>query len=775
MAELLESREYLSDFANFGFESPDVGGGLLQNPVSAGWTFAGDSGVADGAYCYAQNLDHPPVGDQIGVLKSGGAISQAINLDAGVYRLVFQCRETELNSFKLRVDGVELNCYVEYYNGFNVVTTDSTHLAAGSHTFSFHGLGVGTAYLDDVRVEQGLLAPSATSSVTGWQVNLSWANLPADAYGIMRSVNGGTYEELWIDGQNSFSGVTQAIDLGVSPGTVFSYRMVDSTGRIGDAAYVTTACGSEGYVWPAPSASLVNGERVYLTWDMAGEWHNVERSTDGIHFEPVYWNGTNCFYGQNFIYDAGLQAYTTYYYRVISSTGWISGATAITTGVNGSDAINASATMGLDNLIVIAWSPTTSPCRVQKSTDGLSFNNLSVEGVDWFTGGSVIDADVTPGSVYYYHVISSDGNSSRTLVVDGPVTLEATASAVSSFEATINWNAQSNFCRVQRSVDSVNFVDLASGGTTELMGVTSMSDSGLLPRKTYYYRVQASNGQFSDVIDVTTPSYTFAAPTLDADYLYRAVIAWAPVPLAEHYHIVRSTDRVHFSRLSILGTDELFGTGAVDTTARPGTTYYYRVVVSLPQGNMYSATSSALTLNSNPSGNTPPVAYEDKHYVVLHDRPLSVPAGKGLLANDGDVERDNLQAIEQTITSTNHGTVAIRSDGSFVYIPPAYFYGTDTFTYQVSDGCTFSSSQATIRVVETAPSTLDDRYWLHHDSPLSRNVITNDYDPRAGLDDRQPGSKFGHGRNSHAEPRWNICVCSNSSHHRPGELQIHPF
>jgi VCBS repeat-containing protein len=97
------------------------------------------------------------------------------------------------------------------------------------------------------------------------------------------------------------------------------------------------------------------------------------------------------------------------------------------------------------------------------------------------------------------------------------------------------------------------------------------------------------------------------------------------------------------------------------------------------------------TLESNPAtvriniapANDDPVARPDV-YSVTTGQSLDVPQATGVLANDTDVDGD--QVSSELVTSPSHGTVTLRLDGSFLYSPQQGFVGTDTFTYKATDG-----------------------------------------------------------------------------------------
>ena len=80
--------------------------------------------------------------------------------------------------------------------------------------------------------------------------------------------------------------------------------------------------------------------------------------------------------------------------------------------------------------------------------------------------------------------------------------------------------------------------------------------------------------------------------------------------------------------------------------------------------------------------NDAPVARDDSGE-TMEDQSVTFGAGE-LLANDSDVEGDDLMIIEVGVAM--NGTVVLNPDGSITYIPDDNFNGQDSFTYTVSDG-----------------------------------------------------------------------------------------
>ena len=98
-----------------------------------------------------------------------------------------------------------------------------------------------------------------------------------------------------------------------------------------------------------------------------------------------------------------------------------------------------------------------------------------------------------------------------------------------------------------------------------------------------------------------------------------------------------------------------------------------------------------------------PVAVDDA-YNTDEDTTLNITADVGVLANDSDLDADFLTAVN--VTNPTHGILNMSSDGSFTYVPDADWNGSDSFTYNATDGMGDSSiATATIIVnpVNDAP------------------------------------------------------------------------
>jgi VCBS repeat-containing protein len=128
---------------------------------------------------------------------------------------------------------------------------------------------------------------------------------------------------------------------------------------------------------------------------------------------------------------------------------------------------------------------------------------------------------------------------------------------------------------------------------------------------------------------------------------------------------------------------------------------------------------------------SPPVAKDDS-YSTQQGTPLTV-AAPGVLANDTVSEGHVLTCV--SISGVSHGSLALQTDGSFIYVPDAGFMGVDSFTYKASDG-TQTSGAATVTInvkaVNHAPGAANDTYSVDEDAVLSvaaPGVLANDTDP----------------------------------------------
>jgi len=131
--------------------------------------------------------------------------------------------------------------------------------------------------------------------------------------------------------------------------------------------------------------------------------------------------------------------------------------------------------------------------------------------------------------------------------------------------------------------------------------------------------------------------------------------------------------------------------------------------------------------------NDAPVAVDDA-YEVGEDGTLVITAAEGVLANDIDADSDPLVAILDV--APQHGTLQqFESDGSFEYVPPADFNGTDTFVYAINDGSLgfeLATVTITVNAVNDPPVAQAQDVTTGQDVPLQITLAGDDGDPETG-------------------------------------------
>ncbi len=118
--------------------------------------------------------------------------------------------------------------------------------------------------------------------------------------------------------------------------------------------------------------------------------------------------------------------------------------------------------------------------------------------------------------------------------------------------------------------------------------------------------------------------------------------------------------------------------------------------------------------------------------LLEEDSVLTLLAEEGVLANDFDENGDTM--VVEIVDSTENGTVELAEDGSFTYTPDPNFYGTDAFTYQISDGAKQSDLvvvELTVTAMADAPQTTGESFLMEEDAVLeiaSDVILSNDFD-----------------------------------------------
>jgi VCBS repeat-containing protein len=119
--------------------------------------------------------------------------------------------------------------------------------------------------------------------------------------------------------------------------------------------------------------------------------------------------------------------------------------------------------------------------------------------------------------------------------------------------------------------------------------------------------------------------------------------------------------------------------------------------------------------------------------LAVNDPPLAQSAAFVLAEDSSLVAQLSASDTEDDPLSFSllSGPVTVAASGSFSYLPAANFHGSDSFTFQVSDGEASSSATVTLTVtpVNDAVSVTADNFTLDEDAFITGNVATNDSDP----------------------------------------------
>ncbi len=123
-------------------------------------------------------------------------------------------------------------------------------------------------------------------------------------------------------------------------------------------------------------------------------------------------------------------------------------------------------------------------------------------------------------------------------------------------------------------------------------------------------------------------------------------------------------------------------------------------------------------------GNVAPVALDDDAWTLEETAVLI-----DVLGNDGDADGDAL--FVAYIGRTPNASVLINGDGTLTYTPDTDWYGTDSFTYRVSDGWELSAPatvSVTVAGVNDAPVAIEDRARTLAGDWVLIHVAANDID-----------------------------------------------
>jgi len=130
--------------------------------------------------------------------------------------------------------------------------------------------------------------------------------------------------------------------------------------------------------------------------------------------------------------------------------------------------------------------------------------------------------------------------------------------------------------------------------------------------------------------------------------------------------------------------------------------------------------------------NDPPYAINDVNII-----PINTIATGNILANDFDIEGDNIFVNTTPVSQPINGTATINPDGTYSYIPATDFEGEDTFQYVICDDgvpVLCDTATVTIEIIDNDPLNNDppvgvnDVFITLINTSVASNIIINDFD-----------------------------------------------
>jgi len=432
---------------------------------------------------------------------------------------------------------------------------------------------------------------SSSSSIT-----VSWSPVPgAIGYRVYRSTSSsGNYTIVGNTSSTSYK------DDSLSSGTPYYYKVSACNGS-GESPKSTICDATTGLDVPINvSAVSTSASSITVSWSSVrgAARYRVYRKMDSSddNYKMITTVSSTSFT------DDGLLPGTTYYYKISAYNGTVESSQSsppaqATTGLNPPATVFVASTSS--NSITVEWSSVSGAMgyRVYRSTTDTPDSYIKVSGDILKPDTSYKDNNVLPGTTYYYKVsaynnvesVKSSSTAQATTDLDAPTNV--IASTVSSTSISVSWSAVNGAVeyKVYRSTNASSGYIQVGSGTSK----TSITDNGLSPGTTYYYKVSAYNSnaespQSSPSNPATTrldaPTNVFATASSSS-----ITVTWQAVSGATGYRVYRSTYCCGGDYTDFAGT----ATSATYTDGRglsPGITYYYKV--SATKGAVESEQSS---------------------------------------------------------------------------------------------------------------------------------------------------------------------------------------
>ena len=408
---------------------------------------------------------------------------------------------------------------------------------------------------------------------------LTWNAVPgATSYKVYRATSqSGTYSLLGTVTTTSYT------NTGAKEGTTYYYKVKAANGA-GESAYSNVVSGKV-VVTPKPAAPVVKIGNSATSGKPVLTWNAVPGATSYKVYRATSQNGTYSLLGTvtaTSYTNTGAKAGTAYWYKVkaVNSAGESAYSNVVSGKVKSVTPklsapvvkIGHSASSGKPMLTWNAVSGATS-YKVYRATS----QNGTYSLLGTVTTTSYTNTGAKAGVTYYYKVkaVNSAGESAFSNIVSGraTVTTLTMGHSATSGKPQLTWKAVSGAAsyKVYRATSKNGAYSVIN--TTKALTYTN---TGAALGTTYYYKVEALNASgksmgFSAIVEGKV------APVLAVGYSSvsgKPQLTWKAVPGATEYQVYRSTQQN--SGYSKINTTT--STSYVNTGAKAGTTYYYKIV-----------------------------------------------------------------------------------------------------------------------------------------------------------------------------------------------------
>ena len=414
---------------------------------------------------------------------------------------------------------------------------------------------------------------------------LTWnAVSGATSYKVYRAASkSGTYSLLGTVTTTSYT------NTGAKEGTTYYYKVKAANGA-GESAYSNVVSGKV-VVTPKPAAPVVKIGNSASSGKPTLTWSAVSGATSYKVYRATSQNGTYSLLGTvtaTSYTNTGAKEGTTYYYKVKAVNG--AGESAYSNVVSGQVKtvtpkpsapvvkIGNSASSGKPMLTWNAVSGATS-YKVYRATS----QNGTYSLLGTVTATSYTNTGAKAGTTYYYKVkaVNSAGESAYSNVVSGQVksTGQTTVTTLTLGHSSASGKPQLTWKAVSGAASYKVYRATAKNGAYSVINTTkalTYTNTGAALGTTYYYKVEALNASgkslgFSAIVEGKV------APVLAVGYSSvsgKPQLTWKAVPGATEYQVYRSTQQN--SGYAKINTTT--STSYVNTGAKAGTTYYYKIV-----------------------------------------------------------------------------------------------------------------------------------------------------------------------------------------------------